>query len=98
MGRRKKETPAPVTEKVELKKEKTGINKTVEKPVFQVVTYEDVYLRRKPFVTNDNKVLAGKMNKGQIYDVMAEINFSVKKMYRLKEGYYIIADEKIKRV
>jgi hypothetical protein len=33
------------------------------------------------------------MIKGKVYDVAAEINFSIRKMYRLKEGYYVIADE-----
>ena len=85
MARKKKEA---TTETVI--KQKT---KTVETPVIRVVTYNEVYLRTKPFLNNDNKILAGKMVKGRVYDVATVINFSVKKMYRLKEGYYVIADE-----
>lgn len=67
--------------------------KTTETPMFQVVTYNEVYLRAKPLLDNSNKNLVDRMIKGKVYDVAAVINFSVKKMYRLKEGRYVIADE-----
>ena len=67
--------------------------KTVETPILQVVTYDDVYLRAKPLLDNTNKNIVGKMVKGKVYDVAVVITFSVKKMYRLKEGQYVIADE-----
>lgn len=91
MARKKKEVIVePVVENVTVPKEETKI---IETPVLRVVTYDEVYLRTKPFLDNNNKNLAGKMTKGKVYDVSSVIDFSVKKMYRLKEGYYVIADE-----
>jgi Holliday junction resolvase RusA-like endonuclease len=92
MARKKKETvQEPVVETVEpVIEEKV---KTTETPVLQVVTYNEVYLRAKPLLDNTNKNLVDKMIKGKIYDVTSVINFSIRKMYRLKEGYYVIADE-----
>lgn len=89
MARKKKivEEPVVTTEAVVEKP------KTIETPVLQVTTQNEVYLRAKPLLDNNNKNLVDKMVKGRIYDVTAVINFSIKKMYRLKEGYYVIADE-----
>lgn len=72
-----------------------AVNKTkiIESPIFQIVTYNEVYLRAKPLLDNNNKNLVDRMIKGRIYDVTSVINFSVKKMYRLKNGRYVIADE-----
>ena len=96
MARKKKET---VQEQV-IETTKTTIEpivkqkiQTTETPIFQVVTYNEVYLRAKPLLDNSNKNLVDKMIKGRVYDVTAVINFSIKKMYRLKKGLYVIADE-----
>ncbi len=93
MARKKKEVvQEPVVETViePVIEEKVKIKET---PILQVVTYNEVYLRAKPLLDNSNKNLVDKMIKGKVYDVAAEINFSIRKMYRLKEGYYVIADE-----
>ena len=83
----KKEYVKPEIKEIKVPKMKEAI-------MFYVSTQKDeVYFRHKPLLNNDNKNLAGKMIKGQVYAVTAEINFSVKKMYRLKEGYYVIADD-----
>jgi hypothetical protein len=108
MGRKKKEiiTETTTTE-VAIKTTKTKQKKKYIKPeikeikkpetkettIFQIVTHNEVYLRAKPFLDNNNKNLVDKMIKGKVYDVISVINFSIKKMYRLKEGYYVIADE-----
>lgn len=91
---RKKKTEEPVVETI-VKEEPVlqEVPKTVETPIFQVVAYNEVYLRVKPLLDNTNKNLAGKMVKGRVYDVSAVINFSIKKMYRLTSGHYVIADE-----
>lgn len=92
MTKKKKETvQEPITKTVKPIIE----NKieTSETPMFQIVTYSEVYLRAKPLLDNNNKNLIDRMVKGKIYDVISVIHFSVKKMYYLKEGYYVIADE-----
>jgi hypothetical protein len=87
MARKKKEiTTEDIVVKESISELKDKIAKTI-----QVVTHNDVYFRTKPFL--NDKYLAGKMVKGKIYDVKLVINFSIKKMYLLKEGYYVIADE-----
>lgn len=92
---RKKKTEEPVATPTVTKEEPVlqEAPKTIESPMLQVVTYNEVYLRAKPLLDNSNKNLVDKMVKGRVYDVSAVINFSIKKMYRLKEGYYVIADE-----
>ena len=94
MARKKKETAQESTVETVITepviKEKI---KTKATPMLQIVTYNEVYLRAKPLLNNTNKNLVDKMVKGRIYDVTAIINFSIRKMYRLKEGYYVIADE-----
>jgi hypothetical protein len=94
MGRKKKEQSITET-KAKVNQKST----TTENIMFHVVAEtNNAYLRRKPLLEDNNKILAGRMVKGQIYDVVAEIDFAVRKMYRLKEGYYVIADNNIKKV
>ena len=93
MARKKKEVVQEPVVEVVIKpaiKEKV---KTKETPILQIITHNEVYLRAKPLLDNNNKNLIGKMIKGKVYDVDSEINFSIKKMYHLKEGCYVIADE-----
>ena len=94
MARKKKETE----QVIETVKEKV-VNKvnTTESPIFQIVTYNEVYLRAKPLLDNSNKNLVDRMIKGRVYDVVSVISFSVKKMYRLKNGRYVIADEECRQ-
>jgi hypothetical protein len=91
MGRRKKVVEEPVVEVQKQKEEKVTI-KTKQTCLFKVTPLSDnVKLYKHP----TDKKTQGKLKRGQVYNVMCEINYTFVKMYRLDTGHYIIADQNI---
>ena len=63
------------------------------KELFHVVALSDINLYK-----NTSRVNAqGKLKKGQIANVIKEINYTPVKMYKLDTGYYIIANQNIRK-
>lgn len=98
MARRKKVVEQPVVsnEIIEevittTKNGKIITNKML--PLFYVVTLSDVNLYKTSVKNNPQ----GKLKKGQIINVVKEINYTPVKMYKLDTGYYIVADQNIRK-
>ena len=95
---RKKKTEEPViTETTEIKKDNTEkiIVNTKETYLFQITPLtENVKLYKYP----TTKTPQGKMKRGQICNVTCEINYTPVKMYKLDTGYYVVADQNIKKI
>lgn len=93
---RKKKVTEPVVEVAEsvVKEEKVIIN-TKEAYLFQITpTTENAKLYKYP----TDKTPQGKLKRGQICNVTCEINYTPIKMYKLNTGYYVVADQNIKRI
>ena len=67
-----------------------------EKPkyLFHITTLSDVNLYKDISKMN----VQGKFKKGQVAKVVKEINYTPVKMYKLNTGYYIIADQNIRKI
>lgn len=69
--------------------------KTKESYLFQITALtDDTKLYKGPSLNNPQ----GKLKKGQVCNVICEINYTPVKMYKLNNGYYIIADHNIKKL
>lgn len=69
--------------------------KTKESYLFQITALTDnTKLYKGPSLNNPQ----GKLKKGQVCNVTCEINYAPVKMYKLNTGYYIIADQNIKKL
>ena len=96
MPRKKKaiEPVAEVTSEIVMIDNKVVIN-TTESYLFQIKTLTDnIKLYKVPIQKNPQ----GKLKKGQICNVICEINYTPIKMYKLDTGYYIIADQNIQKI
>ena len=96
MPRKKKTVEPEITEEVMtvVKDDKIIVNTTAIY-LFQIVALTDnVKLYKYPA----EKKSQGKLKKGQVYNVICEINYTPVKLYKLDTGYYIIADHNIKKV
>lgn len=63
--------------------------------LFQVTALtDDVKLYKGPI----RKVPQGKLKKGQVYNVICEIKYTPVRMYKLDNGYYVIADQNIQKI
>lgn len=78
----------------------TKIKKSLgQEYLFKIKTNNDtVRLRKNPSIKEAPTNIAGKMFPGRTYYVVQEILFTPIKMYKLDNGYYVIADQKIKKV
>lgn len=75
-------------------KEEVVIN-TKETYLFQITPLTDSEkLYKYPVLKNPQ----GKLQKGKVYSVTCEINYTPIKMYKLTTGYYIIANQNIKKI
>ena len=89
---RKKKT---IEENVTVKENEKIIINTKEAYLFQVTPLTDnIKLYKYPVLNNPQ----GKMQKGKVYNVTCEINYTPIKMYKLNTGYYVIADQNIKKI
>lgn len=78
-------------------KEDTTIGVSVA--MFSVKTSSnDIKLRKYPNVKDASSNIQGKMTPGKTYKVVAVIEYTPIKMYKLDNGYYIIADQNIKTI
>lgn len=81
------EVPHIITEK--------PVIKTKESYLFQIAALTDgTKLYKRPSLNNPQ----GRLKKGQVCNVVCEINYTPVKMYKLSTGYYIIADQNIKKL
>ena len=94
MARKKKITEEPVIKTLETAKKEITVN-TKETCLFKITSLTDnVKLYKYPTI----KDAQGKLKKGQVYNVICEINYTPIKMYKLSTGYYIIADQNIQKI
>lgn len=98
MARKKtQETKKEVVKEVikEEVKEKKVIT-TKPTPMFNIKASSDVKLRKYPNLKDTSENIQGKMLAGKTYRVIAIIDYTPIKMYKLDNGYYVIADQNIK--
>lgn len=69
--------------------------KTKESYLFQITALTD---STRLYKNTSLKESEGKLKKGQVCNVVCEINYAPIKMYKLSNGYYIIADQNIKKL
>lgn len=94
MARKKKVVEEVMEEIVIRQKEEVVIN-TKETYLFQITPLTDnEKLYKYPALENSQ----GKLQKGKVYNVTCEINYTPIKMYKLDTGYYIIANQNIKKI
>lgn len=63
--------------------------------LFQITALtDDVKLYKSP----TRKEPQGKLKKGQVYNVICEVKYTPVRMYKLDNGYYIIADQNIQKI
>lgn len=63
--------------------------------LFQITALiDDVKLYKGP----TRKEPQGKLKKGQVYNVICEVKYTPVRMYKLDNGYYIIADQNIQKI
>ena len=96
MPRKKKTVEPEITKEVitTVKDDKITIN-TKATYLFQVTALtDDVKLYKGPI----RKEPQGKLKKGQVYNVICEIKYTPVRMYKLDNGYYIIADQNIQKI
>lgn len=95
----KKASTKKVTKKVDdkiLESKEINITPLKEAGLFSVKAIGDVKLRKLPSMKDTADNIQGKMLKNKIYKVMATIDYTPMKMYKLENGFYIIADQNIK--
>lgn len=95
-GKKKDNTEPKITEEVVtiVKDDKIAVN-TVATHLFQITPLNsNVKLYKYPTDKNPQ----GKLKRGQIYNVICEINYTPVKMYKLNTGYYIIADQNVQKI
>ena len=71
-----------------------------------IVNTKATHLFQITALTNDIKLYKGptrkepqgKLKKGQVYNVICEIKYTPVRMYKLDNGYYIIADQNIQKI
>ena len=95
---RKKKTDEPVTTKI------TETIKEEENKI--IVNTKEIYLFQITALTGNTKLYKyptdknpqGKLKKGEVCNVVCEINYTPIKMYKLDNGYYVIADQNIQKI
>ena len=96
MPRKKKTVEPEITEEIitTVKDDKIIVNTTATY-LFQVTALtDDVKLYKEPL----QKQPQGKLKKGQVCNVICEIKYTPIRMYKLDNGYYIIADHNIQKI
>lgn len=71
-----------------------------------IVNTKAIYLFQITALTDDVKLYKGptrkepqgKLKKGQVYNVICEVKYTPVRMYKLDNGYYIIADQNIQKI
>lgn len=94
MGRKKKIATSTVENVAEVtpKEEPKAIVNTKETYMFQIrALNNNVELYKYP----TDKKIQGKLKKGEICNVVCKIIYTPMKMYKLDNGYYIIANQNI---
>ena len=95
---RKKKTVEPVI---------TEITETIKEEENKIiVNTKEVYLFQITALTGNTKLYKypteknpqGKLKKGEVCNVICEINYTPIKMYKLDNGYYVIADQNIQKI
>lgn len=95
---RKKKTVEPVA---------TEITETIKEEENKIiVNTKEVYLFQITALTGNTKLYKypteknsqGKLKKGEVCNVVCEINYTPVKMYKLDNGYYVIADQNIQKI
>ena len=95
MGRKKKvEEELVVTNIEEQQKEIKVLTKEINLFSIKAIT-ENARLRKLPSIKDSSDNIQGKLKKGEICAVTCELNYTPVKMYRLSNGYYVIADQNI---
>lgn len=96
MPRKKKTVEPEITEEIitTVKDDKIIVNTTATY-LFQVTALtDDVKLYKGPL----QKQPQGKLKKGQVCNVICEIKYTPIRMYKLDNGYYVIADHNIQKI
>lgn len=105
MPRKKKVEPTvtEISETIVEKEEKIIVN-TKETYLFQITPLNNnVKLYKTPKISikgewTGSNLPQGKLKKGQVCNVICEINYTPIKMYKLDNGYYIIADQNVQKI
>lgn len=94
MARRKKVEEEIVTINIEEQKNIKVLTKETNLFSIKALT-ENVKLRKIPSIKDTSDIIQGKLKKGEVCAVICELTYTPVKMYKLANGYYIVADQNI---